>query len=188
MSGRPINPRNDRNINQTNRTDINIIYGTQGDDKIIEKVTDDPDHIDVGEVIKKLTDGRDHIFAQEGADTIVGSLGGDTIDLGYDDDPDQVKYTNFSQRRDMITNFDTDEDIVVISSDFLSDLEEYEGLNPDANVGDWLKIDQFGSDAYIRVDPDGLEGNSPFRTLAILKDVNANDLDINIVDNEFIIG
>ncbi len=187
MNGRFINQINGKNINQTNRTDINIIYGTQGDDKIIEK-TDDQDHIDVGEVIEKLTDGRDHIYAQEGADTIVGSLGGDTIDFGYDDDRDQVVYRNFSQRGDRITNFDPNEDIVVITSDFFSDLVNDKGLNPDANVGDWLKIDQFGADTKIQVDPDGLEGNSPFRTLVTLKDVNANDLDINIVDNNFIIG
>ncbi|NEO47864.1 MAG: hypothetical protein F6K55_28615 [Moorea sp. SIO4A3] len=81
---------------------------------------------------------------------------------------------------------------MLITSVFFSDLVENKGLNPDANVGDWLKIekiDPLGSDAYIRVEPDGIQGNSPFRTLAILKDVNVNDLTIDIQENgDFFIG
>ncbi|NEO73665.1 hypothetical protein [Moorena sp. SIO3H5] len=160
MTIRDINPRN-----------VNQLHGTDNADWLTG------------------TDGRDNIEAQGGADTVFGGLGGDYIDLGYDHDSDLTWYTNFSERMDIIENFDpNDEDIVVLTSGFFWDLVQTEGLNSDANVGDWLKIDQFGSDTYIRVDPDGLEGNKPFRTLAILKGVNANDIDIDIVDGDFIIG
>lgn len=170
-----VNQVNGRNSNPRNATNINQINGTESGD-------------DIGE--DKVTDGRDHINAQGGSDTIVGSLGGDTIDVGYDDDPDYVEYDNFSQRTDQIINFDpNDEDIVVLKSDFFSNLVEEYGLNSDANVEDWLGIEQFGSDTYIRVDPDGLQGDSPFRTLARLKNVDPNDLTIDIQeDGDFFIG
>ncbi|NEN94544.1 MAG: hypothetical protein F6K50_03080 [Moorea sp. SIO3I7] len=163
---------NGRNSNQINDTEINQINGTQDDDNITQG-----------------TENRDHIYALGGADTIVGSVGGDTIDVGYDDDPDYVKYDNFSQRTDQIINFDpNDEDSIYVKSDLFSDLVDNEGLNSDANFEDRLQIYQLGSDAYIRVDPDGLQGNTPFRTLATLKNVDTNDLTIDIVDGDFIIG
>lgn len=135
------------------------------------------------------TPWRDDIHAGAGADTIFGGLAGDLINPGNDNSDDLIWYSNFSERMDIIEDFDpNDEDIVALTSGFFWDLVYKEGLNSDANLGDWLQIHQFGSDAYIRVDPDGLEGNKPFRTLAILKDVNANDLTIDMIDGDSIIG
>ncbi|NEP51663.1 MAG: hypothetical protein F6K65_23845 [Moorea sp. SIO3C2] len=135
------------------------------------------------------TPGRDDIDAGEGADIVFGGVGVDFIDLGYDDDRDLTWYTDFSQRTDIIENFDpNDEDIVVLTSSFFWNLVKNEGLNSDASLEDWLEINQFGSDTYIRVDQDGLQGDTPFRTLAILKNVDVNDIDIDMVDGDFIIG
>ncbi|NEO90406.1 MAG: type I secretion C-terminal target domain-containing protein [Moorea sp. SIO3G5] len=136
------------------------------------------------------TDSRDDIKAGEGADSISGGLAGDIINPGDDNSRDVIWYSDFDQKRDIIEDFDpNDEDIVVLTSGFFWDLVHNEGLNSDANLGDWLQIHQFGSDTYIQVDSDGLQGNTPFRTLAILKDVNANDLTIDIQeDGDFFIG
>ena len=161
MRSRDINPRN-----------VNRLHGTDNGDWL----TGTPE--------------RDNIDAQGGADTVFGGRGGDFIDLGDDDDRDLTWYSDFSERMDIIENFDpNDEDIVVLTSGFFWDLVYTEGLNSHANVEDWLQINQFGSDTYIRVDPDGIEGNSPFRILAILKGVDANDIDIDtLVDGDSIIG
>ncbi|AOX02721.1 hypothetical protein BJP34_27690 [Moorena producens PAL-8-15-08-1] len=160
MKIRDINPRN-----------VNPLHGTDKGDWLTG--TPEPDNID----------------AQGGADTVFGGGGGDFINLGYDDDRDLTWYSNFSERMDIIEDFDpNDEDVVVITSGFFWDLFHNEGLNSDANVGDWLTIEQLGSDTYIRVDPDGIQGYTPFRTLAILKNVDKNDINLDIVDGDFIIA
>ncbi|NEO20067.1 MAG: hypothetical protein F6J94_04640 [Moorea sp. SIO1F2] len=178
MSGRLINQKNGINSNQRNDTEINQINGTEHDDDL--RGSDE-------QVV------RDEIYGQGGADSLFGGPGGDYINPGIDNYADVIWYKNFSERTDIIENFDpNDEDIVVLTSGFFWDLVHNQGLNSDANLGDWLKIeleiDQFGSHALIKVDRDGLQGNTPFRTLATLKNVDTNDLTIDIVDGDFIIG
>ncbi|AOY83126.1 hypothetical protein BJP36_27595 [Moorena producens JHB] len=167
---------------------LNPRYRT--DEKQLFKGTDGQDDI-------TGTDGRDEIYLGEGADIVFGGEGGDTIDLGSDLDPDMAWYKNFSERTDIIENFDpNDEDIVVLTSGFFWDLVHNEGLNSDANVREWLKIEKDGADTKIKVDPDGIQGDKPIRTLAILKNVDpndiayldANDIPIPIDANDFIIG
>ncbi|NEQ79751.1 MAG: hypothetical protein F6K26_05650 [Moorea sp. SIO2I5] len=81
--------RDTNQLNPRNRTEENQKFkGTDGQDDITG------------------TDGRDEIDLGEGADIVFGGKGGDTINPGIDNSRDVIKYENFSERMDVIYDFD----------------------------------------------------------------------------------
>ncbi|NEO47865.1 MAG: hypothetical protein F6K55_28620 [Moorea sp. SIO4A3] len=76
-------------------------------------INDDDDSL-TGTCVENVSDDdkvteicfRDIIHAKGGADTISGGPQGDTINPGIDNSRDVIKYENFSERMDVIYDFD----------------------------------------------------------------------------------
>lgn len=116
------------------------------------------------------TDGRDTLIGTTDDDIITGGLGGDT--LTGEAGADQFVYESFSDRTDKITDFNPDQDMVVLTDVFAE--IGYAGADPIADG--YLQFVQDGSNARVQIDPDGVDGFYPFRTMAILQNVTIESL------------
>jgi Ca2+-binding RTX toxin-like protein len=125
------------------------------------------------------TASDDTINGSDGRDTLTGGDGDDIINGGADGDQltgglgrDRFVYKSFGDRGDTIKGFNVQQDAIVLTDLF----EEigYEGVNP---IGDgYLQFVQQGLNTAVQIDPDGVNGLSPFRTLAVLENVKVQDL------------
>jgi Ca2+-binding RTX toxin-like protein len=115
------------------------------------------------------TDGRDTLIGTSGDDILIGGLGGDTLTGG--EGADQFVYESFSDRTDTITDFNPDEDMVVLTDVFAE--IGYQGIDPIADG--YLQFVQDGSKARVQIDPDGV-GFHAFRTMASLENVAIESL------------
>jgi hypothetical protein len=118
------------------------------------------------------TDGRDTLIGTSGDDILIGGLGGDTLTGG--EGADQFVYESFSDRTDTITDFNPDEDMVVLTDVFAE--IGYQGIDPIADG--YLQFVQDGSKARVQIDPDGVDGFHAFRTMASLENVAIESLSV----------
>jgi Ca2+-binding RTX toxin-like protein len=140
---------------------VNEITGTSGNDELIG------------------SDGDDIISGLEGRDTLIGGAGNDLLVGGRDGDQltggpgsDQFVYNSYRERTDTITDFNVNQDTLVLGN-LLAELN-YNGVDPIADG--YLKFVQQGSSTRVQVDQDGTDGSYPFMTLVILENVTATDL------------
>lgn len=127
------------------------------------------------------SDGNDLIKGFAGRDTLIGGNGNDTLIGGSDGDvltggkgSDQFVFINFSERTDIITDFNVNEDSLVLTKMFAN--LNYNGVNPIADG--YMKFSQQGSSTIVQVDPDGINDLWPFMTLVVLENVTAGNLEI----------
>jgi len=118
------------------------------------------------------TDGRDTLIGTTGNDILIGGLGGDTLTGGAG--ADQFVYESFSDRTDKITDFNPNQDMVVLTDVFIE--IGYDGIDPIADG--YLQFVQDGSNARVQIDPDGVDGFQVFRTMAILENVTIEFLSV----------
>ncbi|MBW4545060.1 MAG: type I secretion C-terminal target domain-containing protein [Symplocastrum torsivum CPER-KK1] len=118
------------------------------------------------------SNGRDTLIGTSGHDIIIGGLGGDTLTGGAGFD--QFVYESFSDRTDKITDFNPNQDMVVLTDVFAE--IGYQGIDPIADG--YLQFVQTGSDARVQIDPDGVDGFHAFRTMAILENVTIESLSV----------
>ena len=140
---------------------VNEITGTSGNDELIG------------------SDGDDIISGLEGRDTLIGGAGNDLLVGGRDGDQltggpgsDQFVYNSYRERTDTITDFNVNQDTLVLGN-LLAEFN-YNGVDPIADG--YLKFVQQGSSTRVQVDQDGTDHSYPFMTLVILENVTATDL------------
>jgi len=148
---------------------LNQIVGTSGKDRLIG------------------TDGSDIITGLEGADTLIGGAGDDILVGGLDGDrltggkgSDLFVYNSFDDRADRITDFNINEDKLVLKN-LLVELN-YTGFDPIADG--YLKFTQQGLNTRVQINPNGIDGSLPFTTFAILENVKVANL---VIDSNVII-
>ena len=147
---------------------MNII-GTLGNDALIG--TDDSD-------ILRGLGGRDTLIGGKGNDTLVGGADGDLLTGG--EGRDQFIFNSFSERTDVVTDFNVNEDTLVLTKTMAT--LNYNGVNPIADG--YMQFVQQGSSTAVQVDSDGINGASPFMSLVVLENVTAGNL---IVGNNVMI-
>lgn len=140
---------------------MNKILGTSSSDQLVGT--------DGNDMIKGLG-GRDTLIGGAGDDIIVGGLDGDRLTGG--DGNDQFVYNSFDERTDLITDFQVNEDKLVLTNLFTG--FNYNSVDPLADG--YIQFVQQGSNTRVQIDPDGVNGSFPFQTIAILENVNAGDL------------
>jgi Ca2+-binding RTX toxin-like protein len=140
---------------------VNEITGTSGNDELIG------------------SDGNDIISGLEGRDTLIGGAGNDILVGGLDGDrltggggSDQFVYYSYRERTDTITDFNVNQDTLVLGN-LLADLN-YNGVDPIADG--YIQFVQQGSSTRVQIDQDGTDGSYPFMTLLILENVTATNL------------
>ena len=112
------------------------------------------------------SDGRDTLLGGDGNDVLSGGIGGDV--LTGDSGNDQFVYHNFKERSDKITDFNPDNDLLVLKDLFVG--SGYSGSNPISDS--YVKLVQLGaSDTKVQIDLDGPSGFTAFKTLVTLKNV-----------------
>ncbi|MFB2892382.1 beta strand repeat-containing protein [Aerosakkonemataceae cyanobacterium BLCC-F50] len=118
--------------------------------------------------------GNDILEGGAGADTLRGGTGNDTLiggagndNLGGGTGNDLFVYTSFSDRTDVITDFNTSQDKLDLKGLNL-------GANPVANG--FLRFSQSGANTLIQIDTDGIGTVSTFSTLVTLNSVTATNL------------
>ncbi len=146
---------------------LNEITGTSGNDELIG--SDSNDNI-------RGLGGRDTLIGGGGNDILIGGLDGDQLTGG--EGSDHFVYDSFSERTDIITDFNVNEDRLVLTN-VLAEFN-YNGVDPIADG--YIRFVQNGSSTRVQVDQDGLNGSYPFLTLAILEEVTAADLNVVVVN------
>lgn len=161
----------------TTKTAI-VVFGTSNQSQLLSLVSQ-PSKVtngtDKGDSLTG-TASDDTINGLKGRDTIAGGDGDDIINGGADGDQltgglsrDRFIYDSFGDRGDTIKDFNLQEDALVLTGLFKE--IGYVGVDP---IGDgYLQFVQQGLNTAVQIDPDGADGLSPFRTLAVLENVNA---------------
>ena len=134
------------------------------------------------------TEGNDIISGLEGRDTLFGGAGNDILKGGLDSDlltggkgRDRFVFDNLNERTDTITDFNVNEDTLVLTNLFAQ--LNYNGVDP---IGDrYLQFVQDGASTKVQVDPDGINGSFPFTTIATLENITTDTLQA-VVLNEII--
>jgi Ca2+-binding RTX toxin-like protein len=131
-----------------------------------------------GSEVLRGTDANDIISGLKGRDTLFGGAGNDVLIGGLDSDrltggvgSDRFVFNNFDERTDTITDFNLNQDALVLSNLFSQPL--IKGV--DSIAGGYVQFVQDGSNTRVQVDPDGA-GDFPFSTIAILNNVNSESL------------
>ncbi|MDO8962283.1 MAG: ExeM/NucH family extracellular endonuclease [Methylophilus sp.] len=134
----------------------------------------DHDPVVVGLSLRKSitgTNGRDTLVGTAGDDVLVGGQGADTLTGGAG--RDVFVFNNMRDAIDSITDFTPQLDQVSLAG--LLDSISYTGANP-FNEG-YARLTTVGGDLHLQIDADG-NGAGVYKTLAILKGVQLNTLDI----------
>lgn len=134
----------------------------------------DHDPVIVGlNLVKTITgtNGRDTLVGTAGDDVLVGGQGADTLTGGAGSDI--FMFNNMRDAIDTITDFTPQLDQVSLAG--LLDSIGYIGANP-FNEG-YARLTTVGGDLHLQIDADG-NGAGVYKTLAILKGVQLNTLDI----------
>lgn len=115
-------------------------------------------------------DGDDVLIGGNGADVLIGGLGADTMTGGAG--RDRFVYQSFNDSEDVITDFDTDLDVLDLRQLFRN--RNYSSSDP---FRDYVVIvNQDNLRSLIRVDVDGDDGDAPFKTLVTLANVEFDDV------------
>jgi Ca2+-binding RTX toxin-like protein len=164
----------------TTQTDI-VVFGTSNQSQLLSLVSQ-PSEVtngtDKGDPLTG-TASDDTINGLKGRDTILGGDGDDIINGGFDGDQltgglgrDRFVYDSFGDRGDTIKDFNLQDDALVLTGLFKE--IGYQGVDP---IGDgYLQFVQQGLNTAVQIDPDGVDGLSPFRTLVVLENIKAQDL------------
>ncbi|MGI9505871.1 MAG: calcium-binding protein, partial [Geminicoccaceae bacterium] len=153
-------------------TDLTADIGTDGDDTlagengvdnaIAGRAGDDSLFGDTGNDVIDGGLGDDFLFGDAGDDILIGGPGADRINGG--DGADEHRYFSIIERGDRIEGFNAEEGDVLNFSDLLGNDEGQ------ANIEDFIRFDQVGSDIEVSVDIDGSGGDSGFVTYVTLVD------------------
>lgn len=133
------------------------------------------------------TNGNDILIGLGGRDTLIGGKGNDTLIGGLDGDlltggqgRDQFVFNSFSERTDIITDFNFKEDSLVLTKMFSA--LNYNDVHPLADG--YIQFVQQGSSTAVQIAPDGINGSFPFMTLVVLENVTTENL---IIGNNVVI-
>jgi Ca2+-binding RTX toxin-like protein len=143
---------------------LNLIQGTSVANSLIGG--------DRNDYIEGL-EGRDTINGGKGDDVIIGGSGADLITGG--EGKDKFVYISFQDIGDKITDFNTNDDKIVLT-DLLKNLG-YSGSNSVADG--YVRWVQGTSGTNIQIDPDGANGSGIFRPFIQLDNVSASNLNSN---------
>jgi Ca2+-binding RTX toxin-like protein len=116
--------------------------------------------------------GRDTLIGGQGNDTLIGGSDGDLLTGG--EGSDRFVYNSFNERTDVITDFNVNEDSLLLTKLFAN--LNYKGVNPIADG--YMEFSQQGSSTMVQVDPDGFNSSWPFMTLVVLENVTAGNLEV----------
>ncbi|MGJ3254170.1 MAG: DUF4347 domain-containing protein [Elainellaceae cyanobacterium] len=123
-------------------------------------------------------DGNDYLFGRRGNDRINGGAGDDVIIGGFGQDQltggagrDRFVYESANDGRDTITDFQVGSDLIDLRLIF--DGSQFTNPNPFRR---YVRINQSGSNAVVRIDPNGNVGGRNFVDLITLENVAANSL------------
>jgi predicted extracellular nuclease len=111
--------------------------------------------------------GADALDGGRGNDTLVGGLGNDVLTGG--NGSDRIVYNTIAEGMDIVTDFNTSQDILDLRSVFQS-------LGVTSVNSDFLQFTQFGSNTLIQIDQNGTTGGATFNTLLTLNEVDKNRL------------
>lgn len=133
-----------------------------------------------GNDILEGRNGRDWLIGGKGNDILVGGLGSDTLTGGGG--KDKFVYNNFSERSDIITDFEVNNDVLVLKD--LFNILGYKGSNPISDG--YLQLVQMSASTNVQIDPDGPNGFATPKTLVTLQNVlpsalSANNFELNAV-------
>ncbi len=135
----------------TGNTGANTLIGGNGNDTLIGG------------------NGNDILTGGNGNDILTGGNGNDTLTGGNGND--MFVYNAFSERTDIITDFNTTQDILDLRGVF-----SYLGSTP--VTSNFLKFTQSGANTLVQIDQDGAVGGASFTTLTTLNGVTASGLSI----------
>ncbi len=110
--------------------------------------------------------GEDIVIGDEGLDTLTGGSGQDTF-----------VYENIDEIGDIITDFETGSagDLFLLNNIFLESIF----LTNNEDTSNFVKFVQSGNDTLLQIDQDGAGKAMSFKTLAILKNVIATNIDMS---------
>lgn len=176
---------NDSLVGNTGNDDLqgepgnDTIQGGNGDDRLIG--ADGRDLLQGGGGDDRLVGDSnvDRLEGGVGNDTLIGGIANDVLIGGEENDTltggpgrDRFTYEGLDDRRDEITDFDDDEDLLDLRKLFQGDaysssdrLDEYVVI-----------VNEDDENTLIRVDPDGNNGDRPFITLVRIADVDFDDI------------
>jgi Ca2+-binding RTX toxin-like protein len=113
-------------------------------------------------------DGIDSLKGGNGQDILIGGAGADFLKGGKS--RDQFVFRTLGDKGDLIQDFSR-QDVIILVEIFNSG--NYGSANP---FNDYLQIQQMGSRAVVRIDPDGDTGSKAFETLVTLQNTNVSSL------------
>ncbi|BAZ50193.1 hemolysin-type calcium-binding protein [Nostoc sp. NIES-4103] len=115
--------------------------------------------------------GSDSLIGGAGDDVLVGGFGYDTLTGGAGND--YFVYSEFTEYRDTITDFNTSADAIVLTSL----LENAGYVGSDAIAAGYVKWIQSGTNTLVQIDVDGSAGTSEgFGTLVTLNNITATNV------------
>lgn len=164
----------------TTQTDI-VVFGTSNQSQLLSLVSQPSKTTNGTNKADPLTgtDSDDTINGLQGRDTIASGNGDDIINGGTDGDQltggsgrDRFVYESFGDRGDTIADFNVKQDALVLTGLFKE--IGYEGVDPIEDG--YLQFVQQGLNTAVQIDPDGVDGVSPFRTLVVLENVKTQDI------------
>lgn len=137
-----------------------VLFGNRGNDSLLGGNGDD---------VLWGGAGADSLNGSNGNDTLVGGLGNDTLTGGRGSD--RFVYNSFNEGVDIVTDFNTRQDILDLNGVFSS-------LGVTSVTSDFLRLTQSGNNTLVQIDQNGATGGAIFSTLVTLNGVTANNLAI----------
>ena len=110
--------------------------------------------------------GNDTLLGGEGNDLLRGGAGADFIDGGLGSD--RVDFDSLADAADIIANFEAVPGVDVLDiADLLASSTSYAG-GASGPLSNFVRLETFGPDAQLQIDPDGVTGPAIWQTLATL--------------------
>ncbi len=135
----------------------------------------DHDPVIVGlNLVKSIagTNGRDNLMGTPGDDVIIGGIGADVLTGGAG--ADVFVFNSMRDAIDTINDFTPAVDRIQLNA--LLQSIGYAGSNP--FLDGYARLTVIGGNLTLQIDTDGAAGAAPFRTLAILKSVSLDNVDV----------
>ncbi|MCL1475466.1 calcium-binding protein [Argonema antarcticum] len=151
----------------------NVITGNSGNNSL--SGGDSSDTLTGGEGNDTLNggNGNDVLQGEVGNDVLAGNLGYDSLTGG--DGNDRFVYSVFDERGDTIVDFNTSNDVIVLTELFAN--VGYKGTDP--FIDRYLGLVQSGANTQVQIDPNGTAGAPGFSTLVTLNNVVSTSLNAN---------
>ncbi|NJR39412.1 MAG: hypothetical protein HC781_12080, partial [Leptolyngbyaceae cyanobacterium CSU_1_4] len=165
------------------------LYGFDGNDRL--KAGGGNDYIDGGRGDDFLEGGRgrdlllggegnDRILGGDGEDILIGGSGTDTLTGG--NGRDMFAFSNISEGKDAIADFNPTEDVIDLRSLFAQ--PQFAGATPFVRYLKYVQMTQVGASTEIKIDADGSGIGTAFTTLATLNNMSVGA----IGSRNFVIG